>query len=218
MAPKGNYSILRSTREVSGDAEEVYRDLLLGDIVHTPVQGRYRWEKRLSHEEVLAVVEDVPNHESIPFARKLFDTKTRPHSKTTAQRSDGSSVILKEWRKMGGVYRTVRSCLSLERSERLVNDIPHGIRILHRSMKSGSGFASSRDLVLFQDHYRTDDGCYVIYEISVNGDCPVTTAKQSYVRAEVLLSSYLISPSGRDVGVFPLSNLEMPSEHVLPIQ
>ena len=85
-------------------------------------------------------------------------------------------------------------------------------------MKSGSGFASSRDLVLFQDHYRTDDGCYVIYEISVNGDCPVTTAKQSYVRAEVLLSSYLISPSGRDVGVFPLSNLEMPSEHVLPVQ
>ena len=116
MAPKGNYSILRSTREVSGDAEEVYRDLLLGDIVHTPVQGRYRWEKRLSHEEVLAVVEDVPNHESIPFARKLFDTKTRLHSKTTAQRSDGSSVIIKEWRKMGGVYRTVRSCLSLERS------------------------------------------------------------------------------------------------------
>ena len=83
-------------------------------------------------------------------------------------------------------------------------------------MKSGSGFASS--LVLFQDHYRTDDGCYVIYEISVNGDCPVTTAKQSYIRAEVLLSSYLIIPSGRDVGMIPLSNLEMPSEHVLPVQ
>lgn len=115
MSPKGNYSILRSTREVSGDAEEVYRDLLLGDIVHTPVQGRYRWEKRLSHEEVLAVVEDVPNHESIPFARKLFDTK-KSRSKTTTERSDGSSVILKEWRKMGGVYRNVRSCGSLESS------------------------------------------------------------------------------------------------------
>ena len=56
-------------------------------------------------------------------------------------------------------------------------------------MKSPSGFASSRDMILLQDHYRTDDGCYVIYEISINGDLPLSSTKQSYVRAEVLLCS-----------------------------
>ena len=68
-------------------------------------------------------------------------------------------------------------------------------------MKSPSGFASSRDLILLQDHFQTDDGCYVIYEISINGDLPVSSTKQSYVRAEVFLCSYLIIPSGRDVAI-----------------
>ena len=71
--------------------------------------------------------------------------------------------------------------------------------MIHRTMKSPSGFASSRDMILLQDHYRTDDGCYVIYEISINGDLHLSSTKQSYVRAEVLLCSYLIIPSGRDV-------------------
>ena len=78
-------------------------------------------------------------------------------------------------------------------------------------MKSGSGFATCRDLVLLQvrllpsphaqDHFRTEEGCYVIYEVSVNGDLPShTTGKRaSYVRAEVLLSAYLLIPAGRDV-------------------
>lgn len=104
--------MLRSTREVSGDAEEVYRDLLLGDIISTPAQGRYRWEKRLSHEEVLAVVDNITNNEKIPFARKLFGSKnSRGRKPKLEERMDGSSVILKEWRKLGGVYRGVRSCL-----------------------------------------------------------------------------------------------------------
>lgn len=80
-----------------------------------------------------------------------------------------------------------------------MTNIPKGVRIIHRTMKSTSGFASSRDLLLLQDHFRTTDGCYVIYEISVNGDLPSSTLKQHYVRAEMLLCSYLIIPSGRDV-------------------
>lgn len=82
-------------------------------------------------------------------------------------------------------------------------------------MKSGSGFATCRDLVLLQvgflsachpqDHFRTEEGCYVIYEVSVNGDLPSRTAgkRASYVRAEVLLSAYLLIPAGRDVVVCP---------------
>ena len=30
------------------------------------------------------------------------------------------------------------------------NDIPQGVRVVHRYMKSGSGFATCRDLVLLQ--------------------------------------------------------------------
>ena len=77
--------------------------------------------------------------------------------------------------------------------------------MIHRFMKSGSGFASARDLLLLQDHYRTEDGCYVIYEVSVNGEIPTTAAtasKNTYVRAEVLLCAYMLIPTGRDVGEF----------------
>ena len=78
-------------------------------------------------------------------------------------------------------------------------------------MKSGSGFATCRDLVLLQvvmpsvlhpkDHFRTEEGCYVIYEVSVNGDLPSPSPSKRafYVRAEVLLSAYLIIPAGHDV-------------------
>ena len=55
--PTGNFNILRSTREISGEAEEVYRDLLLGDLQGSFVRGRSRWEKRFSSEKVLAVIE-----------------------------------------------------------------------------------------------------------------------------------------------------------------
>lgn len=111
--PKGNYTILRSTREIGGDAEEVYRDLLVGDIITPSAQGRYRWEKRLSHETVLAVIEDVDNEETIPFVKKLFTSKTAHHRETIRSGRDkqsGSSIVLDEWRKLGGVYRNVRSC------------------------------------------------------------------------------------------------------------
>lgn len=112
-APKGNYTILRSTREIGGDAEEVYHDLLVGDIITPSPQGRYRWEKRLSHETVLAVIEDISNEETIPFVKKLFASKTA-HRKTTTRndrcKQSGSSIVLDEWRKLGGVYRNVRSC------------------------------------------------------------------------------------------------------------
>ena len=111
--PKGNYTILRSTREIGGDAEEVYRDLLVGDIIASSAQGRYRWEKRLSHETVLAVIEDVGNEETIPFIKKLFASKSS-HRKVAVRgdqvKHSGSSIVLDEWRKLGGVYRTVRSC------------------------------------------------------------------------------------------------------------
>lgn len=108
--------MLRSTREIGGDAEEVYRDLLLGDIVTPPAQGRYRWEKRLSHEEVLAVVEDIPNEENVPFVKKLFSSKSkrsRTQLRRSAEKQSGASIVLEEWRKLGGIYRGVRSCMLL---------------------------------------------------------------------------------------------------------
>lgn len=184
MSQQGNYSILRSTREISGDAEEVYRDLLIGDMSGPQIRGRARWEKRLSREEVLCTIEGVNNEERIPFVRRLF--KNRNNSTF----NDGASVILKEWKKMGGVYKGCRT----------YNDIPQGVRVVHRYMKSGSGFATCRDLVLLQDHFRTEEGCYVIYEVSVNGELPSqrTAKTPSYVRAEVLLCAYLLIPSGRD--------------------
>ena len=182
---QGNFNLLRSTREIGGDAEEVYRDLLIGDIQGVPIQGRARWEKRLSREEVLAVIEGISNEERIPFVKKLLDKKNKGST------SDDSTVILKEWRKLGGVYHGGHT----------YDGIPRGVRVIHRFMKSGSGFASARDLLLFQDHFRTDDGCYVIYEISVNGETPTsatTAVKNAYVRAEVLLCAYMLIPSGRD--------------------
>lgn len=100
----GNYNILRSTREISGDAEEVYRDLLIGDLQGYPIRGRARWEKRLSREEVIAVIEGVCNEERIPFVRKLLDKKNRSNP------AEDNSVILKEWKKLGGVYRGGRTC------------------------------------------------------------------------------------------------------------
>lgn len=112
-APKGNYTILRSTREIGGDAEEVYHDLLVGDSIAPSPQGRYRWEKRLSHETVLAVIEDIGNEETIPFVRKLFTSKAahrKAASRNDRYKQNGSSIVLDEWRKLGGVYRNVRSC------------------------------------------------------------------------------------------------------------
>lgn len=102
----GNYNILRSTREISGDAEEVYRDLLIGDLQGYPIRGRARWEKRLSREEVIAVIEGVCNEERIPFVRKLLDKKNRSNP------GDDNSVILKEWKKLGGIYRGGRTCIT----------------------------------------------------------------------------------------------------------
>ena len=109
MSQQGNYSILRSTREISGDAEEVYRDLLIGDMSGPQIRGRARWEKRLSREEVLCTIEGVNNEERIPFVRRLF--KNRNNSTF----NDGASVILKEWKKMGGVYKGCRTCESSSR-------------------------------------------------------------------------------------------------------
>lgn len=100
----GNYNILRSTREISGDAEEVYRDLLIGDLQGYPIRGRARWEKRLSREEVIAVIQGICNEERIPFVRKLLDKKNRSNP------AEDNSVILKEWKKLGGIYRGGRTC------------------------------------------------------------------------------------------------------------
>ena len=91
------------------DAEEVYRDLLIGDMSGPQIRGRARWEKRLSREEVLCTIEGVNNEERIPFVRRLF--KNRNNSTF----NDGASVILKEWKKMGGVYKGCRTCESSSR-------------------------------------------------------------------------------------------------------
>lgn len=93
---------------MSGDAEEVYRDLLLGDIIRTPAQGRYRWEKRLSHEEVLAVVEDITNHEKIPVRSKALWFKELSRKKAKDGRTNGwqqchSKGVEEAWR---GVSRS----------------------------------------------------------------------------------------------------------------
>ena len=101
------------------------------------------------------------------------------------------------------ITEVIHVCVNAEYE--LDDGIPRGVRVIHRFMKSGSGFASARDLLLFQDHFRTDDGCYVIYEISVNGETPTsatTAVKNAYVRAEVLLCAYMLIPSGRDVRFF----------------
>jgi hypothetical protein len=130
---QGNFNVIRSTREISGDAEEVYRDLLTGDIDDNSIQGRRRWEKRFSREEVLDEVNGISNEERVPYIRNLF--------KNTKQvDGDDSSVILKEWRKLGGMYKGGHT----------YSGIPSGVRIIHRYMKSVSGFASCRDLVLLQ--------------------------------------------------------------------
>ena len=104
-AQQGNYNILRSTREISGDAEEVYRDLLIGDMAGQQVCGRARWEKRLSREEVLCTIDGVSNEERIPFVHRLF--KNRKADNTI---NDGASVILKEWKKMGGMVKSTHTC------------------------------------------------------------------------------------------------------------
>lgn len=104
---QGNYNILRSTREISGDAEEVYRDLLIGDMPGQQISGRARWEKRLSREEVLCTMRRRVHEERIPFVHRLFKT-ARP----TAPSTTGASVILKEWKKMGGMARSAHTCSS----------------------------------------------------------------------------------------------------------
>ena len=43
-------------------------------------------------------------------------------------------------------------------------------------------------------------GCYVIYELSINGANNLAV-KKNYVRAEVLLSVYLIIPEGPHVSI-----------------
>ena len=88
--------MLRSTREVQGKAEEVYHDLLLGDVESIPIQGRRRWEKRFSHEKVLVSYPEVSNQEDIPFVSTVL------HKKKTKKEeiAEGSSIVLKEWRKL----------------------------------------------------------------------------------------------------------------------
>ena len=88
--------MLRSTREVQGKAEEVYHDLLLGDVESIPIQGRRRWEKRFSHEEVLVSYPEISNQEEIPFVSTVL------HKKKTKKEeiAEGSSIVLKEWRKL----------------------------------------------------------------------------------------------------------------------
>ena len=88
--------MLRSTREIQGNAEEVYHDLLLGDVESIPIQGRRRWEKRFSHEEVLLSYPEVSNQEDIPFVSTVL------HKKKTKKEeiAEGSSIVLKEWRKL----------------------------------------------------------------------------------------------------------------------
>ena len=86
--------MLRSTREIQGNAEEVYHDLLLGDVESIPIQGRRRWEKRFSHEKVLVSYPEVSNQEDIPFVSTVL------HKKKTKKEeiAEGSSIVLKEWR------------------------------------------------------------------------------------------------------------------------
>ena len=67
--------MLRSTREIQGKAEEVYHDLLLGDVESIPIQGRRRWEKRFSHEEVLVSYPEISNQEEIPFVSTVLHKK-----------------------------------------------------------------------------------------------------------------------------------------------
>ena len=88
--------MLRSTREIQGNAEEVYHDLLLGDVEPLPIQGRRRWEKRFSHEEVLVSYPEISNQEEIPFVSTVL------HKKKTKKEeiAEGSSIVLKEWRKL----------------------------------------------------------------------------------------------------------------------
>ena len=88
--------MLRSTREIQGNAEEVYHDLLLGDVEPIPIQGRRRWEKRFSHEKVLVSYPEVSNQEDIPFVSTVL------HKKKTKKEeiAEGSSIVLKEWRKL----------------------------------------------------------------------------------------------------------------------
>ena len=88
--------MLRSTREIQGNAEEVYHDLLLGDVEPLPIQGRRRWEKRFSHEKVLVSYPEVSNQEDIPFVSTVL------HKKKTKKEeiAEGSSIVLKEWRKL----------------------------------------------------------------------------------------------------------------------
>lgn len=88
--------MLRSTREIQGKAEEVYHDLLLGDVESIPIQGRRRWEKRFSHEEVLVSYPEISNQEEIPFVSTVL------HKKKTKKEeiAEGSSIVLKEWRKL----------------------------------------------------------------------------------------------------------------------
>ena len=66
-------------------------------------------EKRLSREEVLAAIEGISNEERIPFVKKLLDKKNKGST------SDDSTVILKEWRKLGGVYHGGHTCIPKRR-------------------------------------------------------------------------------------------------------
>lgn len=96
LQQEGDYQTLRSTREIRGSAEEVYRDLLVGDLRGIPVRGRQRWEKRLSHEEIVLSIPGVVNEEEIPFLSTVLKKKKSKKEEI----AEGGSVILKEWRKM----------------------------------------------------------------------------------------------------------------------
>ena len=70
------------------------------------ISGRARWEKRLSREEVLCTINGVSNEERIPFVHRLFKSH-----KADCAMNDGASVILKEWKKMGGMVKSAHTCV-----------------------------------------------------------------------------------------------------------
>ena len=105
LEQQGNYQTLRSTRELRGNAEEIYRDLLLGDLDGVPIRGRHRWEKRLSHEEVVISFSGVSNEEKIPFLSTILNQKSKKE-----ELAEGSTVILKEWRKMKSILTPSAMC------------------------------------------------------------------------------------------------------------
>ena len=137
---KGNFQLLRSTRKIGGSAEEVYQDLLLGNICKDCFKGRRRWEKRLSNEEVLISISDMPNELDVSNLASILKGKRRNNENT-------SSVILKEWRKMKK-QESVHSC----KSTSLKNS--YSFEILFTNRSSNSKW-NSCDISFSKEQYRT---------------------------------------------------------------